>query len=121
MINGAHVLIYTKNADKTRTFFRDILKFPSIDAGHGWLIFALPPAELGIHPAEKKADEGHELYLMCDDVKKTAAELKKKKVKCGPLREAGFGTMTSIEMPGGGSIGLYQPKHPTALKLKASK
>ena len=98
-------------------FFRDILKFPSVDAGRGWLIFALPPAELGIHPVEKKSDEGHELYLMCDDVKKTVAELKKKKVKCGVVRQAGFGIMTSVRIPGGGSIGLYQPKHPVAIGL----
>jgi len=121
MINGAHVIIYTKNAEKTRAFFRDILKFPNVDAGHGWLIFALPPAELGIHPTEKDADESHELYLMCDDVQKTIAELKEKKVMCGPVREARFGTMTSVKIPGGGSIGLYQPKHPTALKLKPRK
>jgi hypothetical protein len=115
------MIIYTKNAEKTRAFFRDILKFPNVDAGHGWLIFALPPAELGIHPAERKSDEKHELYLMCDDVKESIADLKKKKVKCGPVREAGFGVMTSIEIPGGGTVGLYQPKHPTALKLKPRK
>jgi catechol 2,3-dioxygenase-like lactoylglutathione lyase family enzyme len=121
MINGAHVIIYTKNAEKTRAFFRDILKFPNVDAGHGWLIFKLPPAELGIHPAEKASDEAHELYLMCDDVKKTVAELKKKKIKCGPVQETGFGIMTSIQIPGGGKLGLYQPRHPTATALKARK
>lgn len=115
MINGAHVLIHAKNVEKTREFFRDVLKFPSVDAGHGWLIFALPPAELGIHPAEKKADEGHELYLTCDDLKKTVADLKKKKVKCGPIAEAGFGIRTTIAIPGGGSLGLYQPKHKMAI------
>ena len=121
MINSAHVIIYTKNAEKTRAFFRDILKFPNVDAGHGWLIFALPPTELGIHPTDKLSDEKHELFLMCGDLKKTVADLKKKKVKCGPVREPGFGFMTSVEIPGGGTLGLYQPKHPTALKLKPRK
>ena len=91
--------------------------FPDVDAGHGWLNSSkLPPAELGIHPAEKASDEGHELFLMCDDVNKTVADLKKKKVKCGPVREAGFGIMTSIEIPKGGKLGLYQPKHPRLLR-----
>lgn len=113
MINGVHALIYTKDADKARAFFKDVLGFPSVDAGHGWLIFALPPAELGLHPAEGEAH--HELYLMCDDVKATVAELKEKGVSCEALTEARFGLLTSVNIPGGGSIGLYQPTHPTAL------
>jgi len=121
MINGAHVIIYTRQAEKARVFFRDILNFPHVDAGRGWLIFKLPLSELGIHPSEKKTDETHELHLMCDDIKKTIADLKKKKVKCSPVQEAGFGSMTSISIPGGARVGLYQPKHPTALKLKQRK
>ena len=114
MINGVHALIYAKDAEKVRAFFKDTLGFPSVDAGHGWLIFALPPAELGIHPAE--GEIRHEIYLMCDDVKATIAELKKKDVKCGPIKEQAFGLVTSVTIPGGGTMGLYQPKHPTALK-----
>jgi hypothetical protein len=114
MINGVHALVYAKDAEKVRAFFKDTLGFPSVDAGHGWLIFTLPPAELGIHPAEGEIH--HEIYLMCDDVRATVAELKKKDVKCGPIREQGFGLVTSLTIPGGGTMGLYQPKHPTALK-----
>jgi catechol 2,3-dioxygenase-like lactoylglutathione lyase family enzyme len=114
MINGVHALVYAKDAEKVRAFFKDTLGFPSVDAGHGWLIFTLPPAELGIHPAEGEIH--HEIYLMCDDVKATVAELRKKHVKCGPIREQGFGLVTSLTIPGGGTMGLYQPSHPTALK-----
>jgi len=117
MIDGVHALIYAEDAEKTRAFFKDVLGFPSVDAGHGWLLFALPPAELGIHPA---GDDGvrHQLYLMCDDVKATVAELKKKRVKCSAIKDQGWGLVTSMTIPGGGTIGLYQPKHPTALRKK---
>src|SRR2546426_11391393 len=113
MIMGVHALVYTKDADAVRAFFRDILGFRSVDAGRGWLIFALPPAELGIHPSD---DAYSELYLMCDDVHATVAELKNKGVKfIRPVSDQGFGWVTSIELRGGGELGLYQPKHPTAL------
>ncbi len=115
MITGVHALIYSKDADGVRAFFRDVLKFSSVDAGDGWLIFALPPAELGIHPTE--AGGYHELYLMCDDVKATVKELKSKGVEfTRPITEAGFGLVTSVKIPGGGELGLYEPKHPTALR-----
>jgi catechol 2,3-dioxygenase-like lactoylglutathione lyase family enzyme len=113
MITGLHALIYAKDAEKARAFFRDVLGFESVDAGHGWLIFAMPPAELGIHPAE--GEQFHELYFMCDDVKKTILELEQKGVTCAPITEAGFGLVTSFEIPGGAKIGLYQPRHPTAI------
>lgn len=113
MITGVHALIYAQDAEKVRAFFRDVLNFPSVDAGHGWLIFALPPAELGIHPAENETY--HELYLMCDDVAQTIKELQTKGVECAPVQEAGFGLVTSITIPGGGKLGLYQPRHPTAI------
>ena len=114
MITGVHALIYTKDADKIRAFFKDTLGFPSVDAGHGWLIFALPPAELGIHPTDDEA--AHELYLMCDDVNATVAELKAKGVAfVGPIQDQGFGLVTSIQLPDGATLGLYQPKHPTAI------
>jgi hypothetical protein len=114
MINGVHALIYAKDADKVRAFLRDVLKFPSVDAGHGWLIFAAPPAELAVHPADHPS---HELYLMCDDLQATMKYLSEKGVQCGEVKEAPWGTVTTISLPGGGDLGLYQPKHPTALKL----
>jgi predicted enzyme related to lactoylglutathione lyase len=111
MINGVHALIYTKDADGLRAFFRDVLKFPCVDAGHGWLIFALPPAELGIHPTEEESYQ--ELYLMCDDIKATIKELQSKGVEFArPVTEAGFGLVTAIKIPGGGELGLYEPRHP---------
>ncbi len=118
MLTGVHALIYAKQADEVRAFFRDVLGFRSVDAGRGWLIFALPPAELGIHPVNEEdgAAEGHELYLMCDDLAATMAELAAKGVTFArPVTEAGFGTMTAIALPGGGELGLYEPRHPTAL------
>jgi predicted enzyme related to lactoylglutathione lyase len=117
MIQGLHALIYSKDAAGVRAFFKDILKLPHLDAGHGWLIFAMPPAELGVHPDEH--ENYHELYLMCDDVEATVAELKTKGVEFArEITDAGFGRVTAIKLPGGGELGLYQPAHPTALGLK---
>jgi len=113
MINGLHALIYAKDAEKARAFFRDVLKLRTIDAGHGWLLFTLPPAELGIHPSE--GEVYHQFYLMCDDLKQTMVELKAKGVSCGAVHEAPWGSITEFEIPGGGKMGLYQPKHPTAI------
>ena len=119
MINGIHSLIYARDADQLRAFFRDILGFRSVDVGRGWLIFALPPAELAIHPADEKGSSPpqlrHELYLMCDDIHATIHELKAKGVECDPIHEEGWGSVTSITVSGAGKLGLYQPKHPTAL------
>ena len=117
MINGLHALIYAQDAEKVRAFFRGVLSFRSVDAGHGWLIFALPPAELAVHPAEGGETARHELYLMCDDLNATMADLKARGVACGEITEARWGSITTIEVPGAGKIGLYQPKHPTALEL----
>ena len=115
MINGIHALIHAKNADKARAFFRDVLKLRSVDAGHGWLIFALPPAELGIHPAEKT--EYTELYLVCDDIDATVKDLKSKGAEIArPIKDENFGCVTAIKIPGGGEIGLYQPKHSVAIR-----
>jgi catechol 2,3-dioxygenase-like lactoylglutathione lyase family enzyme len=114
MINGTHALIYAKDAERARAFFRDVLGLDSVDAGQGWLIFALPPAEVGIHPIMEGDDESHELYFMCDDVKKTVAELEKKGVQCAPIQEAGWGLLTSFEVPGAKPMGLYEPRHPLA-------
>lgn len=113
MINGAHVVVYSKDPESDRAFFRDILKFPAVDAGHGWLIFALPPAEAAFHPSEK--NDLHELYFMCDNLKATMKSLKGKKVKGSAVKEVRWGSLTTILLPGGGKIGLYQPKHPTAI------
>ena len=116
MINGVHVVVYSKNAEADRSFFRDILGFPSVDAGHGWLIFALPTAEATFHPAEE--NDRHELYLMCDDLKAEMAALRSKGVECAEVTEARWGSISKIGLPGGGAVGLYQPKHPTPSKLR---
>jgi len=115
MISGAHVVVYSKNAESDRAFFRDILGFTSVDAGHGWLIFALPPTEVAFHPSE---DGVHELYFMCDDLKTEIAALAKKGVLCSKVEEARWGSITKMRLPSGGNVGLYQPKHPTALVSK---
>jgi len=112
MISGAHIVVYSRNAEADRAFFRDILDFRSVDAGHGWLIFALPPAEAAFHPSE---NDIHELYFMCDDLRAEMARLAKKGVQCSPVEEARWGSVTKMRLPGGGNVGLYQPKHPTAL------
>ncbi len=116
MIFGAHVIVCSKNAEADRAFFRDILGFKSVDAGHGWLVFALPPAEAAFHPSD--ADGGQELYFMCHDLKTEMASLAKKGVTCSEVEEARWGSITKIPLPGGGGIRLYQPKHPTALGLQ---
>ena len=116
MISGAHVILYSKNAEADRAFFRDVLGFKSVDAGHGWLIFALPPAEAAFHPSGEDG-AAHELYFMCGDLKAEMATLETKDVKCSEIQEARWGSTTKIQLPGGGEIGLYQPKHPTALGL----
>ena len=116
MIHGAHVIIYSKNAEADRGFFRDVLKYPFADAGHGWLIFALPPAEVAVHPAD--ASEKRELYLMCDDVHALVAEMKAKNVECSAVHEERWGSLTNLTLPGGGKLGIYQPKHASPLAAK---
>jgi catechol 2,3-dioxygenase-like lactoylglutathione lyase family enzyme len=118
MIFGAHIVIYSNDAPADRAFFRDVLGYPSVDAGHDWLIFTLPPAEVAVHPAEDTG--GHELYLMCDDLNAEIATLSAKGVRCSEVEEARWGTITRIHLPGGGSVGLYQPKHPLALASHSS-
>jgi len=113
MMFGAHVVVYSSDADADREFFRDVLGFSSVDAGHGWLIFALPPAEIAMHPAE--AGGAFEFYLTCDDLQAEMGELRAKGVACSDVEEARWGSITKITLPGGGEIGLYQPKHPLAL------
>lgn len=123
MITGTHVLLYSTDAAADRAFFRDVLNFDFVDAGGGWLIFALPPSELAIHPgegefAQRHADHsmiGAVVYFMCGDLKETMRWLKSKKVECTEVVEAGWGTKTTIRLPSGGEIGLYQPRHETAI------
>ena len=123
MINGAHFLFYSKDPEADRAFFRDVLKFRFVDVGHGWLIFAMPPAEVGIHPTEGDVVQRHGgetlmgavLYLMCDDLKATVADLKSCGVECSAVVEAPWGSKTMFKLPSGGEIGLYQPSHPTAI------
>lgn len=116
MISGAHIVVYSKNAELDRAFFRDVLGFKSVDAGRGWLIFALPPAEAAFHPS--KENDNHEIYFMCDDLNTEIASLAKKGVTCSKVQEERWGTITRMRLPSGGSVGLYQPRHPSALALK---
>src|ERR1700730_4169643 len=125
MINGTHVLLYSKDAESDRAFLRDVLGLRSVDAGRGWLIFALRPAEIAVHPAEddsaSNADDGvaaAALYLMCDDLRSTMKSLKAKKASFAPVRDAQWGIVTTFALPSGAKIGLYQPKHPTAVELR---
>ena len=114
MINGMHAILYSQDADATREALRQVLATRSVDAGGGWLIFALPPAEIAVHPAEQGGRT--ELYLMCDDVAATLADLKAKGFQATrPVSDQGWGLLTSIALPGGVELGLYQPRHPTAL------
>jgi hypothetical protein len=114
MIFGAHVIVYSNDADADRAFLLDVLGFSSVDAGHGWLIFALPPAEVAVHPADE--NNRHELYLMCDDLQAEIATLGSKGISCSQVENERWGSITRIRLPGGGQVGLYQPKHPIALK-----
>jgi catechol 2,3-dioxygenase-like lactoylglutathione lyase family enzyme len=116
MISGAHVILYSKNAEADRAFFRDVLGFKFVDAGHGWLILALPPGEAAVHPCDEAG--AHELYFMCDDLKAEMASLASKGAACSKVQEQRWGSITKMRLPGGGEVGLYQPKHPTAIAFK---
>ena len=118
MIFGAHVIVYSMNATADRAFLQEILGLSSVDAGQGWLIFALPPAEVAVHPAEENGR--HELYFMSNDLKAEIASLRDKGILCSEVQEARWGSITYIRLPGGGEVGLYQPKHPMALTLTAT-
>ena len=113
MIFAAHVVVYTKDAEADRLFFRDVLGFKSVDAGHGWLIFALSPGEAAFHPSDENGV--HELYFICDDLDAEIASLVAKGVECSNVQEARWGSITKMRLPGGGAVGLYQPKHPLAI------
>ena len=115
MIIGVHAIIFGSDAAQVREFLRDVLELESVDAGDGWLIFGLPPAELAVHPSDERPH--HELYLMCDDIYATVAELTAKGVEfTREISEAAFGLITAFALPGGGELALYEPKHPSPLK-----
>ncbi|TMF99511.1 MAG: extradiol dioxygenase [Chloroflexi bacterium] len=119
MIIGAHSIIYSTSPDADRAFLRDVLKLPNVDVGEGWLIFGLPPAEVAVHPSEQ--NDVHELYLMCDDVKAFVAEMDKHSIICDPVTDEGWGLLTQLRLPGGGKLGVYQPRHERPDVMTAGK
>jgi catechol 2,3-dioxygenase-like lactoylglutathione lyase family enzyme len=119
MITGMHAIVYSRQAEETRAFFRDVLEWPSVDAGRGWLIFKAPPAEVAAHPSD--GDGAQELYLMCDNINATVAELEAKGVRfTKDVSDQGWGLLTEFELPGGGTMGLYEPRHPVAADINAT-
>jgi hypothetical protein len=128
MISGAHVLLYSKDPEADRAFLKTVLEFSSIDLGEGWLLFALPPAEMAVHPGDGDFVQMHAehpmlgavLYLMCDDLRSSMQTLESKGVTCATPVEADWGISTSIRLPSGGEIGLYQPRHPTMVRAHAT-
>ena len=118
MIIGAHSIIYSKDAEADRAFLRDVFGFPHVDVGEGWLIFGLPPAEVAVHPSD--GNDVHEFYLMCDDVEALAAEMRKRNLECGPVQHMGWGSLTQVTLPGGGKLGVYQPRHPRPKAMGAA-
>jgi hypothetical protein len=120
MINGAHSIIYSTNPEADRALLRDVFKLPNIDVGEGWLIFGLPPAEVAVHPSNK--NDLHELYFMCEDVEAFVAALEAHDVACGPVQNQGWGLLTHVVLPGGGKLGVYQPRHarPKPMGAKAA-
>jgi hypothetical protein len=119
MLTGAHTVIYSTNPEADRAFFRDVLKLTKVDVGGGWLIFGLPPAELAVHPSDK--NDVHEFYLMCDDVEAFVAEMKKRNIACGSVQNQGWGLLTRLTLPGGGEVGIYQPRHARPKAMGAGK
>ena len=122
MIIGAHTLFYSKDPEADRAFLRDVLGLKAIDIGHGWMIFTMPPSEAAVHPADDDDGGGSDhsmmtshVYFMCDDIEKTLAELAKKSVRCATPKNERWGIVTTIPLPSGGEVGLYQPLHPTAI------
>ena len=109
MLIGAHSIIYSTNPDADRAFLRDVLRLPNVDVGEGWLIFGVPPAEVAVHPSD--TNDRHEFYLMCDDLVAFVAAMKTHKIACGPVQDQGWGVLTQLTLPGGGKLGIYQPRH----------
>jgi len=119
MISGAHAIIYSKNPEADRAFFRDVLQLSNVDVGEGWLIFGLPPAEVAVHPAGK--NDVHEFYLLCNDVEAFVAGMKDRGITCGPVQDRGWGLLTQVRLPGGGKLGVYQPRHARPKAMPAKK
>src|SRR5260221_3525796 len=109
MISGAHMIVYSTDAEADKAFFRDVLNFPNVDVGRGWLIFALPPAEVAVHPAEENGR--HELYLMCDDVQALVKKLTAAQIAASHIEEVSWGWLTYVTLPAGGKLAVYQPEH----------
>jgi len=125
MFLGTHLILYSRNPEADRAFFRDILELPAVDAGQNWLIFALPPAEIAVHPAQIQGNEdtssdSHtscDVYLMCRSLDLTIAALAAKNVTCGEVQQARWGAVTTIPLPSGGKLGLYEPRHSLAIAV----
>jgi hypothetical protein len=113
---GAHAIIYSTDADADRAFLKDVLKLTNVDVGGGWLIFGLPPAELAVHPGD--GNDVHEFYLMVDNVEGFIAAMKKRKVQCGEIHNQPWGRLTQVVLPGGGKLGVYQPRHERPKSMK---
>ena len=109
MISGAHSIIYSTNPEADRGFLRDVIGLPHVDVGGGWLIFGLPPSEVAVHPSDK--NNVHEFYLMCDDVEVFVADMKRRQIVCDAVQDEGWGLLTHVTLPGGGKVGVYQPRH----------
>ncbi len=119
MIIGAHSILYSKNPEADRAFLRDVLQFPGVDVGGGWLIFGLPPSEVAVHPSDE--NDVHEFYLMCEDIGGFVAEMKARGVACGEVQSMGWGMLTRLTLPGGGGLGVYEPRHARPKAVSASR
>src|SRR5262245_51258114 len=119
MIIGAHSIIYSTNPDLDRAFLRDVLRLPHVEVGDGWLIFGLPPAEVAVHPSGQ--NDVHEFYLMCADIEAFVADMRRRGVRCGSVQDEGWGLLTQVLLPGGGKLGVYQPRHPRPKPLGVRK
>jgi hypothetical protein len=119
MLIGAHSIIYSRKPEADRAFFRDVLRLPNVDVGGGWLIFGLPPSEVAVHPSRK--NNVHELYLMCADLDDFVAGMKKRKIACTPVQDQGYGLFTTVTLPGGGKLGVYQPRHARPKPARAAR
>jgi hypothetical protein len=119
MISGSHVVLYSRNADADRAFFRDVLKLGHVDVGRGWLIFGLPPSEVAVHPTE--GAESHEFYLMCDDIEAFIKGMTACALRCTPIHDERWGRVTELTLPGGGKLGVYEPRHPRPTAASGAK
>jgi hypothetical protein len=119
MITGAHSIIYSKDPEADRAFLKEVIGLPSVDVGEGWLIFGLPPAEVAVHPSRKNGL--HEFYLICKDANVFTAAMKKRRIACSPVQDFGWGLMTMVTLPGGGQLGVYEPRHARPKSAKVAK